>query len=149
MKYLSSMCPKKGCKINKAEIPEAVTQLQKVIDARMPTVRIEQLLIEVDQKTHFSRHFIPVHPNHSRPKNFYKTLLSTLLSQATNLGVVAMSGSVSGISIDMLRHVLQYYIREETIKIASAEIVNQHHQLPFSEIQGSGSLSSSDGQRFK
>lgn len=136
-------------KYDKAEIPDAVTKLQKVIDASIPTIRIEQLLMEVDQETNFSRHFIPVQQHHSRPQNFYKTLIAALISQATNLGVVSMSASVKDTSVDMLRHVLQFYVREETIKAASAEIVNQHHQLPFSEIHGSGTLSSSDGQRFK
>ena len=76
-------------------------------------------------------------------------LISALISQATNLGVVAMSTSVSDISVDMLRHILQFYVREDTIKAASAEIVNQHHQLPFSQVHGSGQLSSSDAQRFR
>lgn len=57
--------------------------------------------------------------------------------------------SAQGVSVDMLRHVLQYYIREETLKAASADIVNQHHQLPLSAVHGTGTLSSSDGQRFK
>lgn len=134
---------------DKAEIPEPVTRLQKVIDASMPSIRIAQLLMEVDQQTHFSRHFIPDQQHNSRPKHFYKTLISALISQATNLGVVAMSTSVSDISVDMLRHVLQFYVREDTIKAASAEIVNQHHQLPFCQVHGSGQLSSSDAQRFR
>lgn len=60
-----------------------------------------------------------------------------------------MSASVKDLSIDMLRHVLQFYIREETLSAASAEIVNKHHQLPFSQMHGSGTVSSSDPQRFK
>jgi TnpA family transposase len=136
-------------KDDKAEIPEAVGRLQKVIDASMPSIRIEQLLMEVDRQTHFSRHFMPINQHQSRPKNFYKTLVAALISQATNLGVVAMSASVKGVTVDMLRHILQYYVREETIKAASAEIVNHHHLLPFSEVQGLGTLSSSDAQRFK
>lgn len=136
-------------KDDKAEVPDDVVRLQKVINGSMPSIRIEQLLMEVDQQTNFSRHFIPVQQHHSRPANFYKTLISALISQATNLGVVSMSASVKDVSVDMLRHVLQYYIREETVKAASAEIVNQHHQLPFSQVHGSGSLSSSDAQRFK
>jgi TnpA family transposase len=136
-------------KYDKADIPKSVSQLQKIIDTNMPSIRIEQLLMEVDQQTHFSRHFIPINQHHSRPKNFYKTLIATLISQATNLGVVAMSASVKEVTVDMLRHILQSYVREETIKAASAEIVNHHHLLPFSEIQGYGTLSSSDAQRFK
>ena len=136
-------------KDDKAEIPDAVIKLQKVIDASLPPIRIEQLLMEVDRQTGFSRHFIPLQQHQSRPANFYKTLIAAMISQATNLGVVAMSASVKGVTLDMLRHVLQFYVREETNKNASAEIVNQHHQLPFSGIHGSGTVSSSDAQRFK
>jgi TnpA family transposase len=60
-----------------------------------------------------------------------------------------MSASVKDITVDMLRHVLQFYVREETLKAASAEIVNQHHLLPLSAAQGDGTMSSSDAQRFK
>jgi hypothetical protein len=89
-----------------------VIRLQKVIDASLPPIRIEQLLIEVDRQVGFTRHFIPVQQHHSRPANFYKTLIAALISQATNLGLVAMSVSVKGVSIEMLRrHVLQYYVR--------------------------------------
>jgi len=76
-------------------------------------------------------------------------LIAALISQATNLGVAHMSASVQNISVDMLRRILNYYIREETLKAASAEIVNQHHQLPLSAVYGKGTISSSDAQRFK
>jgi TnpA family transposase len=59
-----------------------------------------------------------------------------------------MSASVTGVSVDMLRHVLHFFIREETLTAASAEIVNRHHQLPLSAVHGSGNISSSDAQRF-
>lgn len=133
---------------DKAPIPDAVTKLQRVIDASMPSIRIEQLLMEVDQLTQFSQHFTPIQGHQARPKQFYKTLLAALISQATNLGVVSMSASVKDISVDMLRHVLQFFVREETLTAASAEIVNRHHQLPLSAVQGAGNISSSDAQRF-
>lgn len=106
-------------------------------------------MLEVDQFTGFSKHFVPIQGYHSRPKQFHKTLIAALISQATNLGVVSMSASVKGISVDMLRHVLHFFVREETLTAASAEIVNQHHQLPLSAIHGSGNISSSDAQRFR
>lgn len=133
---------------DKLALPPAVTTLQKVIDTRLPTIRIEQLLMEVDQLTQFSRHFTSVQNSRARPQHFYRTLLATLISQATNLGVVSMSASVKDTTVDMLRRVLLDYIREETLTAASAEIVNHHHQLPLSALHGSGTLSSSDAQRF-
>ncbi len=133
---------------DRAKIPSHVKRLQKLIDSSMPTIRIERLLMEVDQLTNFSQHFRPVQGHPLRPNNFYKTLLATIISQATNLGVVAMSASVSGITVDMLRQLLGSYIREETLKAASAELVNRHHELPLASLHGSGEMSSSDAQRF-
>lgn len=134
---------------DKVALPAAVTNLQKVIDASLPSIRIEQLLMEVDQLTHFSRHFTPM-PNYQlRPQHFYRTLMAGLISQATNLGVVSMSASMKDTTVDMLRRVLHYFVREETLTAASAEIVNRHHELPLSAIHGSGTISSSDAQRFR
>lgn len=49
----------------------------------------------------------------------------------------------------MLRHVLNSYVREETIKAANATIVDHHHKLPLSAVPGSGTIFSSNAQRFK
>lgn len=133
---------------DKVTVSPSVAILQKVIEARLPSIRIEQLLMEVDQLTHFSRHFTPLQAHQAKPLHFYKTLMAALISQATNLGVVSMSVSVKGITLDMLRHVLQDFIREETVTAASTEIVNRHYELPLSAAYGSGTLSSSDAQRF-
>ncbi|MBW4695348.1 MAG: Tn3 family transposase [Lyngbya sp. HA4199-MV5] len=132
---------------DKVAVPDAVANLQKVIDACLPSIRIEQLLLEVDQRTHFTHHFTPIQ-GESKPAHFYRTLMATLISQATNLGVVSMSASVKGTSINMLRRILHYFIREETLTAANTELVNRHHALPLSAVHGSGTLSSSDAQRF-
>ena len=134
---------------DKMGIPPAVRTLQKVIDARLPSIRIEQLLTDVDRLTQFSRHFTPIANHHSKPSHFYRTLMAGLISQATNLGVVSMSASMKDMSVDRLRHVLHYFVREETLTAASAEIVNRHHKLPLSAVHGRGTLSSSDAQRFR
>jgi len=133
---------------DKLPLPASVATLQKVIDTRLPSIRIEQLLKEVDQLTSFTKHFTPVQSHQSTPPHFYKTLMAALISQATNLGVVLMSASVEGTSVDMLRHVMRDFIREETITAASSEIVNRHHELPLSMVHGTGTVSSSDAQRF-
>jgi len=133
---------------DKVVVPSSVTAVQKMIDTRLPLIRIEQLLLEVDQRTHFSRHFTPVQGHQARPPQFYRTLIAALLSQATNLGVVSMSASVQGLTVAMLRRVLHDYIREDTLTAANAAIVNHHHALPLSALHGTGTLSSSDAQRF-
>ncbi|MFT6077167.1 MAG: hypothetical protein ACJATU_000361 [Rickettsiales bacterium] len=130
------------------EEPPEVKRLQKILSASLPKIKIEQLLIEVDQMTGFSRHFTPIHKQKSQPANFYKTLMAGLLSQATNIGISAMQDCTINITSDMIGYVMDTHIREETIKLANAQLVNQHSILPFSNIHGSGKISSSDGQRF-
>ena len=39
------------------------------IDAGMPSIGVEPLLIEVDQQINFSRHFVPIQQHHSRLEN--------------------------------------------------------------------------------
>ena len=46
--------------------------LQKTINASLPQIRIEDLPMQVDQKTGFTRHFVPLPRHQSRPDNFYK-----------------------------------------------------------------------------
>lgn len=134
---------------DKLVLSTSVNRLQKAVDSHMPLVRIEQLLIEVDRLTGFTQHFEPLHTQQARPIGFHRTLLAALISQATNLGVVSMSASMKEASVDSLRRTLRHFVREETLKEASAAIVDAHHQLPLSALHGDGTFSSSDAQRFK
>jgi hypothetical protein len=104
--------------------------------------------LEVDEITGFSRNFTPIHSQKSKPPNFYKTLMASILAQATNIGIATIQDCTIGISSDMMCHVIDTYIREETINPANAEIVNYHTSVPLSKIHGSGTTSSSDAQRI-
>lgn len=114
---------------DKVLLPPAVTTLQKVLDACLPSIRIELLLVEVDQQTQFSQHFTALRGSQSRPQHFYRTLLATLISQATNLGVVAMSASVKGTTVDTLRHGLHDFVREDMLVLSPEyNLVLEHLQ---------------------
>lgn len=135
-------------KKDKIDIPSDVERLQALISSYLPKIKIEQLLIEVDHMTGFSRHFLPIHGQKGRPKNYYKTLIASILAQATNIGLATMQDCTPDITAKMMRNVTDTCIRETTIKAANAELVNQHTQLDLSQNYGDGKMSSSDGQRF-
>lgn len=42
----------------------------------------------------------------------------------------------------------EWYVREETLRAANLALIGYHGQLPLTAVFGSGTLSSSDGQRF-
>ncbi|OJW73008.1 MAG: hypothetical protein BGO68_05175 [Candidatus Amoebophilus sp. 36-38] len=135
-------------KQDKLEEPEETRKLQKVINSYLPKIKVERLLIEVDYTTGFSKYFTPIHSQKSKPANFYKALMASILSQATNIGIATMENCTTGISSEMMRYIIDTYIREGTINQANAEIVNLHTSLPLSNIHGKGTISSSDAQRF-
>jgi TnpA family transposase len=133
---------------DKIDIPDDVDRLQTLISSYLPKIKIEQLLIEVDQMTGFTKHFTPIHGQKGKPKNYYKILIASILAQATNIGLATMQDCAPGITAKMMRGVTDTCIREATIKAANAELVNHHTQLDLSQNYGDGKISSSDGQRF-
>ena len=136
-------------KDDKLERLPSVDLLQNTINTSLPRIRIEDLILEVDQELHFSRHFNPIQGSRQEIPYSYKSIVAAIIAMATNLGIIAMSSSTDKLSVDILRDVVRTCIREETIKAANAEIVNAHTKFPLSSYYGSGALSSSDGQRFR
>jgi hypothetical protein len=49
---------------------------------------------------------------------------------------------------EVLAWTAEWYFRPETLEAANAAMVNYHHRLPMAAAFGTGTLASSDGQRF-
>src|ERR1700730_4566946 len=64
---------------------------------------------------------------------------------STGLGAMAES---CGVPHDVLAWTAEWYFSAETLEAANPAIVNYHHRLPMTRAFGTGTLSSSDGQRF-
>ncbi|MBA2764510.1 MAG: Tn3 family transposase [Thermoleophilaceae bacterium] len=128
--------------------PERVGQLRRVIEAHLPRIRIEDLLLEVDSWCGFTRELLPLGGYQPRADNLYAALLAALVAHGTNLGISTMAQSTKGIGIDLLHHISQWYLRQDTLRAANRVLVDYHHRLPLSSVWGDGVSSSSDGQRF-
>ena len=128
-------------------IPEAAEALRIDLMEMLPPTQIASLLIEIDRRTHFSDHLTHAGGKMTRSPELLRNLYAVLIAQACNLGLTAMAGA-SGIPYDVLAWTADWYFREDTLRPASAAVVNHHHRLPMSQLWGTGTLSSSDGQRF-
>ncbi|MBF0393960.1 MAG: Tn3 family transposase [Alphaproteobacteria bacterium] len=126
-----------------------VRQLRRDIESRMPRVRIEDVLLEVDRRCGFIRAFRPLAGYEPRAGDTYRALLATLVAHGTNLGLTAMGDSVEGLTAADLQQVSRWLVRDSTLKAANAQIVEHLHRLDFANVWGDGHLSSSDGQRFR
>lgn len=134
---------------DKAEAePASVAQLRRLIESRLQQIRIEKLLKQVNDLCGFLQQLRPLNEQMPRWENAVETLVAAVIAHGTNLGIVAMSHSTDGITVEMLRHVSHWCLRPETLKAANRVLVDFHHRLPVSSVWGSGVRSSSDGQRF-
>lgn len=129
------------------DIPAEAAALGEELSGRLPFAPIASLLVELDRHTGFLDAFTHAGGKQARSPQLKRNLLAVLIGLATNLGLTRMA-EACGISYDTLAWTAEWYVREETRTAANAALVDYHHHLPLSVAFGSGTLSSSDGQRF-
>ena len=129
------------------DVPAEAEALRAEFGALLPRVPIASVLVEVDARTGFTDHVVHAGGKVARPPDLTRNLLYVIIAEATNMGLGAMAESC-GVPYDVLAWTAEWYFRAETLEAANAAIVNYHHRLPLARAFGTGTLSSSDGQRF-
>ena len=118
------------------EVPRSVRDLKRLLETRLPRIRLEDLLVEVDSWCGFTRELGPFHGSTPRLENQYPALLAALVAHGTNLGIATMAQSTKGVSVDTLQHMSRWYLGEDALKGASRVLVDYHHGLPLSKTWG-------------
>jgi TnpA family transposase len=129
------------------DIPAEAGALRDELGGLLPRVPIASVLVEIDARTGFTDHLVHAGGKVNRPAELKRNLLYVIIAEATNMGLGAMAESC-GVPYDVLAWTAEWYFRAETLEAANAAIVNYHHRLPLTQAFGTGTLSSSDGQRF-
>ena len=129
------------------DVPAEASALRDELAAMLPRVPIASVLVEIDARTGFTDRLTHAGGKASRPPDLRRNLLYVIIAEATNMGLSAMSESC-GVSYDTLAWTAEWYFSAETLEAANAAIVNYHHRLPMTQAFGTGTLSSSDGQKF-
>jgi TnpA family transposase len=129
------------------DVPAEATALKAELTEMLPFAPIVSLLIELDKRTGYLDCFTHAGGKQTRTPELKRNLIAVLLSHSTNLGLTRMADAC-GISYDVLAWTSEWYVREETLRAANLAIIDYHQKLPLTPIFGTGTLSSSDGQRF-
>jgi TnpA family transposase len=130
-----------------ADVPDNARLLIEQSAMLLPHIKITELLMEVDEWTGFTRHF--THIKTGEEAKDKTLLLTTILSDAINLGLTKMAESCQGTTYAKLAWLQAWHVRDDTYSAALAELVNAQFRHPFAEYWGDGSTSSSDGQQFR
>ncbi|MGH3530157.1 MAG: Tn3 family transposase, partial [Pseudonocardiaceae bacterium] len=129
------------------DVPTEAEALRDELSAMLPRVPLASVLVEVDARTGFTDHLVHAGGKVARPPELKRNLLYVIIAEATNMDLGEMAASV-GVSYDVLAWTAEWYFRAETLQAANAAMVGYHHRLPMAAAFGTGTLASSDGQRF-
>ena len=130
----------------KAATPEEAETLAERLYAAVPAVRITDLLAEVDHWTGFGAAFTHLHSG--LPADDRRVVLTTVLADATNLGLTRMADACAVATYRQLAWTAGWHLREETYRRALAILVNAQQAQPLAAHFGAADISSSDGQHF-
>ena len=127
---------------------KALNPLKEWLGEHIRTIKLPELLIEVDNDLRFSRCFMPAADQEHPDAQHVCEVLATVMAHASETGPYTMSQITEGISYHRMRHITDWHMHEETQRAALALVVNAISGLDITKYWGDGTTSSSDGQRF-
>ena len=117
-----------------AAVPHTAQALIDQTSMLLPRVKITELLMDVDDWTGFTRHF--VHLKDGEQVKDKTLLLSAILADGINLGLTKMAESCPGTTYAKLSWLQAWHVRDETYSAALAELVNAQFRHSFAENTG-------------
>lgn len=127
-------------------VPDEADAMVLDLYGRLPTVRITDLLQEIDDDIGFTEAF--THLRTGVPCRDRIGLLNVLLAEGLNLGLSKMAEATSSHDYFQLSRLSRWHIESDAINRALAMVIAAQSELPMARYWGSGITASSDGQFF-
>lgn len=125
-----------------------LNSLKAWLGQHIRTIKLPDLLIEVDNELQFSRHFMAetdkAHPDAQQVCE----VLAAIMAHASEIGTYTMAQIIDDISYHRLKQISDWQLNEDNQRSALAKVVNAISNLDITQAWGEGKTSSSDGQRF-
>ena len=127
---------------------DRLKQLKGWLSSHMRSIRLPDLLIEVDNDLRFTDQFMSPAQRGARNSEEICTILGAVMAHGCNVGLYTMAQLTKDMSYEMLRRVSDWQMTGEAQHAALAELVHAISRLDTSLSWGEGRTSASDGQRF-
>jgi TnpA family transposase len=127
---------------------QKLDDLKRWLAGHMRTIKLPDLLIEVDNELHFTNAFLPATRRHDRASEDVCSIITSIMAYGCNIGPHLMAQMISGISYKQIKHVFDWQITDDAQRHALAQVVNGIAGIEITKIWGSGKTSGSDAQRF-
>ena len=136
--------------LERLDEPPSLRRLRAAVDARMPLADLPDVLLEIQEVTHFAAAFTHVSEENARVEDLALSLCAVLLADACNVDLRTVAREdVPALTIERLSWVRHNYVREETLALANAPLIAHHQTLWLAQELGGGEIASVDGLRFR
>ena len=146
---------KEGWELSKDPAEEFSAAKKQKLDAlavwlsgHMRTIKLPDLLIEVDNDLHFTNAFLPAAKRNERNSDDICNILTTIMAYGCNIGPHIMAKIITGISYRQIKHIFDWQLTDDAHRIALAEVVNGIGGIEATKAWGDGKTAGADGQRF-
>jgi hypothetical protein len=124
-------------------------QLNSELNKKLRTIKLPDLLIEVDNELKFTDCFLASVERQSQiRRESVCAILATIMAHGCNIGPATMAELVEGITYKQIKHVTDWQMTEDVQRSAIKILANAIYHLDITKKWGDGTTSSSDGQRF-
>ena len=130
------------------EEKQALHRLKSWLSKRMRSIKLLQLLIEVDNDLQFTKKFMLPAQQQSRDANDICEILVSIMAYGCFIGPATMPHLTKGVTYDQIRRVADWQLTQDAQRAVLALIVNAITRLDITKRWGEGRTSSSDGQRY-
>ena len=127
---------------------QGMEQLSQWLAQHMRTIKLPDLLIEVDNNLHFTSVFLPATRRNERTAGDVCAIITALMAYGCNIGPHLMAQIIQGISYKQIKHIFDWQITDDAQRQALAQVVNGIGGIEVTKAWGGGKTSGSDGQRF-
>ena len=130
------------------EQKQQLETLTQWLASHMRTIKLPDLLIEVDNDLHFTDPFLPAGRRKERTAENICAVLTTILAYGCNVGPHTMAEMIAGVSYQQIKHLFDWQVTEGAQRRALADVVNGIAGIEVTKTWGEGKTSGSDGQRY-
>lgn len=131
------------------EIPASAVALERWLDRRLPHRKLLDVLTNLEQWAHFTRHFGPVAGTAPKLKQAPERYLQTLFAMGCNLGATqAARHFTTPVSPHMLSLVHRKHMTVEQLEAATRELTELYLRLELPKVWGDATRVAADGTQY-
>ena len=131
-----------------SEQKQKLEAIRQWLSSHIRTIKLPDLLIEVDNDLHFTDPFLPVTRRRERTAEDICTILTAIIAYGCNIGPHTMAQMIAEVSYKQIKRIFDWQITDEAQRHALADVVNGISGIEVTKVWGEGKTSGSDGQRF-